>query len=214
MMVNVEQLKKQMTDLEQRILQGKVKYELLMEEKNKREQELQNIQKQIDIFDKVRIFLLELGAYQREQVKQKIQSMVTQALQFVLEEDIYFEIVQEEKRCKIWTEFYIRTVKDGIETRTVIEEARGDGILDIVTLALNLMFLILSQGNNTFIILDEPCKQLSLNYINRVGIFLQEISKTYDVQIIMITHNQELAQYGDKIYKISINNGYSQVESL
>lgn len=213
-MVNVEQLKKQIADLEQKILQGKVKYELLVQEKDKKEQELQNIQKRITILDKVRIFLLELGAYQREQVKQKIQNMVTQALQFVLEEEIYFEIEQEEKRGKIWTEFYIRTVKDGVETRTVIEESRGDGILDIVTLALNLMFLILAQGHNTFIVLDEPCKQLSSNYINRVGIFLQEISKTYNVQIIMITHNQELAQYGEKIYKVEIKDGYSQVESV
>lgn len=201
-------------DLEQKILTNKLKYEMLLEEKNKIEAELKQLEKEREIIDKARIFLLELGEIQRKETKEKIENMVTEALQFILQEEIFFEIEQEEKRGKISTEFYIRTIKDGVETKTLIEDVRGDGIFDVVTLVLNIAILILLKKENTFIVLDEPCKQLSRGYIQRVGEFLKDISQTYNIQIIMITHIQELTEFADKKFNVEIVDGESRVSEI
>lgn len=205
---------KDIIDLEQKILTNKLKYEMLLEEKSKIENELKQLEKERETIDKARLFLLELGELQRKETKEKIESIATEALQYILQEEIYFEIEQEEKREKISTEFYIRTIKDGIEARTLIEDVRGDGIFDVVTLVLNIAILILLKKENTFIVLDEPCKQLSRGYIQRVGEFLKDISQTYNIQIIMITHIQELTEFADKKFKVEIVNGVSQVNEL
>jgi DNA repair exonuclease SbcCD ATPase subunit len=61
------------------------------------------------------------------------------------------------------------------------------------------------------IILDEPFKHLSDTYQDQASAMIKELSRKLNLQFIIITHKEALTNYADKIFKVSIKNGKSQV---
>jgi ABC-type sugar transport system ATPase subunit len=62
------------------------------------------------------------------------------------------------------------------------------------------------------IILDEPLKYLSENYQEKGSAMIKEISQRLGIQFIIVTHEQTLASYADKVFEVSIKKGVSQVK--
>lgn len=184
----------------------------LIIEKNKK---IETVEKQIDILQKTQAVFLSLGEKQRESVKKEFEEIVTHALQYIMQEDISFEIEAKELRGISNVEFYIKTIRDGIVTRTTISESRGDGIADIVTLALDIaIFINQNPKNNGPLILDEPCRQVSEKYKEGVGLFLKEIADVMDIQIFMITHISKYVDCADNKYEVHLQGTSSIVTEL
>jgi len=61
------------------------------------------------------------------------------------------------------------------------------------------------------IILDEPAKHVSDEYSRQVAEFLKQLSTAFGRQIIMVTHNQHLANTGDTSYIVEMRSGKSYV---
>ncbi len=61
------------------------------------------------------------------------------------------------------------------------------------------------------IILDEPGKHVSEEYAIRLATFLQHASQHFKRQIVMVTHQQHLAEVADKAFQVEIRGGSSQV---
>jgi len=57
------------------------------------------------------------------------------------------------------------------------------------------------------ILLDEPGKHVSEDYIVKFGEFVDFIGKTFDRQIIMVTHQPHLAQTADKTFISQLVSG-------
>lgn len=187
-------------------------YQKLLKEKD---EQIQAAEKEIDVLQKTQSVFLTLGEKQREAVKNEFEEIVTNALQYIMQEEIYFEIEIKELRGVPNIEFYIRTVRDGITTKTTISESRGDGIADIVTLALNIaVFINQNPKNEGPLILDEPCRQVSEKYKAGVGLFLREIAEVMDIQIFMITHIEKYVDCADNKFKVFLSGTSSVVNSL
>lgn len=198
-----------------KFLQEKGKYDNLISMKQERLEEIENLKKKSEILDKSRIFLMKSAEYQREAIKSEFENMVTNALQYILEEDISFEIDIKEIRGRAEAEFFIKSIRDGIVTRTGIETARGDGIADIVGLALNIAQIECTNPKNKGpLVLDEPAKQVSAEHIENVGNFLKEISEAFDRQIIMITHIDKLGDMADAKFLVKLEGTESKVERI
>ena len=175
--------------------------------------DLKENERMLEVLDKTRILLLQTGDYQRKKVIDDLESIVTHALQFIMQQEIYFIIKPNVVRGRTECSFFVRTVRNGVSNTNPVIDSRGDGISDIVSLALDVANYKLSKSMGP-LVLDEPtkqlsgdyseghAKQLSVNYSLRVGEFLKEISHTLDIQIILITHNEELKSIGD--YKITM----------
>ena len=56
---------------------------LLLEQLEKKEQELNQYEETIDIYEKARVLLQQSAEYAREQAKQQMENLVTNALQYV-----------------------------------------------------------------------------------------------------------------------------------
>ena len=96
-----------------------------------------------------------------------------------------------------------------------IVDARGGGVVDIVSLALRISFIMLYENNlANIIVLDEPCKHVSEDYIHNVANFINEISEEYNKQIIMISHNAHLSAIGDINYRITNRNNTSEIDVI
>jgi DNA repair exonuclease SbcCD ATPase subunit len=169
----------------------------------------------IDILEQVRLLLQRTSEYAREQIKQQIEMLVTHCLQFVFGPNLEFEIELNEIRGKTSAEFYVISTYDNVKIKTKPQDARGGGIVDVISLALRIAVI---QSTDIYkdgpLILDEPAKHVSNEFINNVAQFLKQISDVFHRQIIMVTHNQYLSEIADLAYKVELKNGTSEVTEL
>ncbi|MCR4430584.1 MAG: ATPase [Tepidanaerobacteraceae bacterium] len=177
-----------------------------------KEEELGKIEKKIDILEQVRILLQRASEYAREQIKQQIEMLVTHCLQFVFGPALEFKIELNEIRGKADAEFYVISTFGDVQVKTKPQDARGGGIVDVIALALRIAVI---QSTNFYsdgpLILDEPAKHVSSEYIGNVAQFLKQISEVFHRQIIMITHNQYLSEIADIAYRVELKEGTSVV---
>jgi len=61
------------------------------------------------------------------------------------------------------------------------------------------------------IILDEPAKHVSDDYITQVAEFLKQVTYMFNRQVIMVTHNRHLSEMADKWYRVELVDGISIV---
>ncbi|NLM07259.1 MAG: ATPase, partial [Tissierellia bacterium] len=103
----------------------------------------------------------------------------------------------------------------GYKVKTDPATSRGGGVVDIVGLALRIAFIQTSQPvSEGLLILDEPAKHVSVEYINRVSDFIKKTSDTFNRQIIMITHSQNLSTIGDKSFKVDLVDANSEISII
>jgi DNA repair exonuclease SbcCD ATPase subunit len=206
----ISELKKRLEDTKKYYFSQMGKYEQLKENRNTLEKSLHKIVSNIDILEKVKILLQKTSDFAREKAKEKIEGIVTNCLQYIFDSDIKFSIEMNELRGKTEAEFYVVSKYDDEILKTKPQDARGGGVVDIISLALRIAMLECSnievQGP---IILDEPAKHVSDEYIVQVGEFLKEASKTLNRQVIMVTHNTHLSEIADKAFKVDMDNNRS-----
>ena len=142
--------------------------------------------------------LSELEAYSQEVAKniqneahKEISSIVSKCLWDIFGEEAYgFSIQFEKKRGKTEAKFILS--RNGEEIGEPMDSS-GGGILDIASFALRVASVIFAQRNlRRILVLDEPFKFVSKKYRGRIGQLLEEMSKRFGVQIIMVTHIDEL----------------------
>lgn len=190
----------------------KGKREQLFEQRSVLENSLQKVLNNIDILDKVKVLLQRVSEYAREQSRIQIEALVTNCLQYIFDSSLEFKIEITEVRGRPEAEFYVISKYGGTEIRTKPQDARGGGVIDIISLAIRIAMLECSNLDNKGpIILDEPAKHVSDDYINQVAEFLKQVTKMFNRQVIMVTHNRHLSEMADKWYRIEMSDGVSVV---
>lgn len=183
----------------------KIKEQLLEFENNVKE-----IENKIELLSKVGVLLQKTSEYARSQAKIQVESLVTKCLQYIFETNIEFLIEIEELRGKSNAEFYVINQVEDIIIKTKPELSRGGGVVDIVSLALRIAFLQTHKPKiQGPLILDEPSKHVSDEYIFNVAEFLKQTSELFERQIIMVTHNNHLAAIGSNSYKVDLKGSIS-----
>jgi DNA repair exonuclease SbcCD ATPase subunit len=188
---------------------------LLIEQKALR-QRLAKIGVEAERLEKVRLLLIEASKHAREQGRRQVEFLVTQALQFVFGEDMEFKVVIEDKRDRPEAEFYVCSTYGGnIRVETTPEDARGGGVVDVLSLALRLAMLYAFRPPvGGPVILDEPGKHISEEFSPHVASFLKSFSQSLDRQIIMVSHNQHLAESADTAYLVEMHQGISSMRRI
>ena len=190
----------------------KGKREQLFEQRSVLENSLQKVLNNIDILDKVKVLLQRVSEYAREQSRIQIEALVTNCLQYIFDSSLEFKIEINEVRGRPEAEFYVISKYGGTEIRTKPQDARGGGVIDIISLAIRIAMLECSNLDNKGpIILDETAKHVSDEYINQVTEFLKQVTKMFIRQVIMVTHNRHLSEMADKWYRIEMSDGVSVV---
>jgi DNA repair exonuclease SbcCD ATPase subunit len=136
---------------------------------------------------KAKAIIIQVGEQTQHEVKKYIEETVTLALQSVYGNDYEFVIeFSYDKREQFEVSFYIRYLKILLEPR---KDTCGGGIIDVCSFALRLICLTLEKKNiASVLILDEPFKNVSSNYLPAVGQMVVDICELLNLQIIMVTH--------------------------
>ncbi|NLW39401.1 MAG: ATPase [Tissierellia bacterium] len=215
-MINTyEDLDKYISYMESFIAKEMGKKEKILEQLEEKKIAIEEINAQIDLIEKASILLQKTSEFARNQAKIQVESLVTNCLQYIFENNLEFEIEIEELYGKPNAEFYVTTKYDDTLIKTKPELSRGGGVVDIISLALRIAFLQIHKPRiEGPLILDEPAKHVSEEYIFNVADFLKQTSELFNRQIIMVTHNNHLASIGTSAYRVGMKGTESVVEKL
>ena len=124
----------------------------------------------------------------------RIGTIVTKALTQVLGEGYKLNLDFDIKYNKLAADMYLE--KDG--KRYDLKRDNGDGVVDIVALALRVAILCLDRRKlRRLLILDEPCGAVSVNYQSVLGKMIKQLSDMLDLQIIMVASHGSNMQIPD-----------------
>ncbi|WP_036728756.1 AAA family ATPase [Peptoniphilus mikwangii] len=205
-------LESKINRIEKNLNIDKGKLEILNNNLSDINSEIKSLIEYDDILSKVIILFQKTSSYGRNQARKQIEELVTKCLQFVFETDIEFIIEITENGKIPQAEFYVLSNYDEYKVKTKPELSRGGGVVDIISIALRIAFIQLYKPEiKGPIILDEPGKHVSNDYIFNLGEFLRQASSMFRRQIIMVTHNSHLSQICDISYTVEIKNGKSVI---
>ena len=199
-------------DTRDKVVTQIAKRDLLQKQKEAAENRKTEAEKQLGIFDLVQILLQKTSDYARQQAKGRIEEIVSQALNVVFGGTHKFIIELGLKANQPTAEYFLN---DGM-TLTKLEKPdydRGGGKVDIISLALRLAIGELEDLDGP-LFLDEVGKHVSKEYAQNVAFFLKEYSQQFNRQIILITHNSELAEIGEVSLEVTRQNGESEVKAV
>lgn len=197
--------------------QGKGQLALLQRQREEKAETLRQVNSNVDLWRKVQVLLTKTSDYARRQLVERIEQTVTAALRTVLADDaLRFEVELREVGGRPSAEWRVVSQYGEVQVANNPEDARGGGIVDIVSLALRLALLELSRPRPEGpVILDEVGKHVSADYRESLAFFLKTYAEKTGRQIILVTHAEELAACGDTTYKVIKNaDGVSEVTRL
>lgn len=174
---------------------------------HKREnRDLENRAKKIE---EAQVIIKEVAQITQKKFEYRISEIVTLALKAVFEENAYdFRVKIIPKRGK--TEAHLLFVRDENEIDPI--DASGGGAVDVASFALRVsLWALQNPRTRNVLILDEPFKNLSANYMPKAAEMLKLISSKLNIQIIMVTHNEKLIETSDKIFRVELHNKISKV---
>lgn len=214
-------MEKELLELKKLISEGKEFVALKLAEKKHLESiemdlssQVLKISDEIDIYNKVRVLLNQSADHGRKQAQTQIEMLVTRSLQYIFDDTHYFKIEFHERSNRVEAEFYVCSLFNGVEIKTKPEDSRGGGIVDVVALALRIALLETYRPKlNGPLILDEPGKHVSEEYIFKLSMFLKSITENFNRQVIMVTHNSHLMESADKGIRVELKDGISWINS-
>lgn len=195
---------------EKSIFRAQGEYKILKEELADVEKILVAVDIELDTLQKTMAFLQSVSVAARELARVQIEVIVTSALQYVFGNNYALKIVINTTKTGPEAEFLISTNRNGVITDTTPTLSNGGGIVDIVSLAIKFAVIELLNLDG-FLVLDEPMKQVSREYIDAAGRLLEYIGQTSSRQIVYVTHNTTLANMATKVFAVSVVDGHSRI---
>jgi DNA repair exonuclease SbcCD ATPase subunit len=164
----------------------------------------------LGIYDKVQLLLQKTSDFARQQAKTRIEEIVTSALSVVFGRDYRFRLELEVRANRPEVDYWLES--EGVITQLKPPDYdRGGGVADVISLALRLAIGELSNVKGP-IWLDDCGKHISAEFAPNVAFFLKEYSQKFNRQMILITHNDALAEIGDISLAVSQSGGKSVVK--
>ena len=193
--------------------QAQGRLELLKEDLAAAEKDLQSAQDDIAIWNQVQALFGKASEFARQQLKLRIEETVTAALQAVFErEDIRFEVHMRQLGGQPAAEWAVVSQYGDVSVSGDPQDSRGGGVSDIVSLALRLALLELARPKPLGpVLLDEVGKHVSAGYAPNVAAFLKQYAQRTGRQVLLITHQQALAEVADVSYRVDQQDGISEV---
>jgi len=179
---------------------------------DEKQDQLEDRKNQSQNFIKARWVLSKVAEQTQLRFKEKVESLVTMAIQSVFDRNFKFVLVFEQKRNK----FECRPVVMENSIEYTPKDDMGGGIVDVISFALRVVLWNLQKPKSrNILILDEPMKYVGKgDLLDRAGNMLREISHRLGIQLILVTHEPQLSEIADIAYLVSHRNGKSEAELI
>lgn len=171
--------------------------------------DLKDHQKDLRRHEEAREVIREVGLKTQQQLQYHIGDITSLALSAVYTDPytLVAEFVQRRNRteCDL---YFTRN-----EERMDPLDASGGGVVDVASFALRVASWSMQRPrSDNVLILDEPFKNLSADLLPRAGEMLRQISEKLGLQIIMVTHAEQLTEDADRVFTVTQRKGISKVK--
>lgn len=166
-------------------------YKLARSQYKTEKENLERAKASLAAAEQARDIIQEVAQKLQQAVHNQIAGIVSLGLKTVFSEPYNFKINFEKKRGR--TEARLIFERDGLELDPI--SAAGGGVIDVAAFTLRVACLSLSKpALRPTLILDEPFKNVSKTkgYLDQIPLLLEKLAEEMGLQIIMVTHIEEL----------------------
>lgn len=147
-------------------------------------------------------FIQKSANHERSLIKDKVESVITDALKEIYGNEYSIMFDYSMKRNKTSVDIYLtKHTKLGDIVRK--QGGFGGGVSDVISLPLKLLVLLALQTNDKILIADQPGKHMDQR-VDKFGYFLKNVCDKLGVQMIILTHHACLSQFGNSVYHVSM----------
>jgi DNA repair exonuclease SbcCD ATPase subunit len=211
-MENLEQLRSRLGRARVALGERKGQQKRLQQDRDACTTQLAEYRERSTVFEQVAVLLQQTSEHARKQAREQIEMLVTNTLRAVFGGDYSFRIELTEKAGRPEAEFYVISQFGGEKLETRPQDSRGGGVVDVVSLGLRMAMLETYRPRlEGALILDEPAKHVSDDFLQPTAQFLKTISDFFGRQVIMVTHIAHLAETAEVAYSVVLRDGQSVV---
>lgn len=205
------QIQNRLDDFKLKLIKEDTRKEEYISQLDEKTKECEKLERDNKVLTGALYLLEQCNITARDFVKVEVEQLVTQGLRSIFENPtIQFNIDFVMKRNQIEAEFTLSREEAGARIQGDILSTYGGGIVDVISISLRIIIMQLMKVKGP-LVLDEPGKMISAQFISAFGKFLTEVSNTFDRQIIMITHNSKLAEFANNTIEVYQTNGVSHI---
>lgn len=141
----------------------------------------------------------ELGGQSENDLLNKMKDFVTYGIGVVFGSQYSFvpSISYEGKDLRV--DFDIETG----DLRTKVIGAKGGGLAEVVSILLQVFFLLVDTKAARFLVLDAALIHLSERYWKSMSQLLSEVCNKTDIQILLMAHSGDYGEYADVLYEFT-----------
>lgn len=189
--IDLQNIERNLTSFKSELDQKNGQLSLLTEQISNQKIKLEELNNKKILYTKSAELVNLVQLVTKQKMKESFERLVTYALRFIYSENYNFELEFGRRGNLSEINFNVKT-PDFTESFDPLDTS-GGGVLDILSLALRICLIELSHPKiEGFILLDEPFKHLSKEYLEKAEKFLEAINKKIGRQIILVTHKSEL----------------------
>lgn len=181
------------------------------------EQELAEARLTLGVAETAGEILKVASEVRREEVRKKVESLVTMAIRSVFgREDYRFEFDIKEKRGQIVARPMLISKFRDEELTASVQDGHGGGLVDVCAFVLQVIVICLVKPSIRRVYVgDESFKHVSGEYLHNVSALLSKLHSMLELQIILVTHKAELAEQADKVFGVSLDeNGVTHIKTV
>ena len=155
--------------------------------------------------------ITEASRLTQRKVKGYIEALVTKAVAPIFDRPFRFVLEYDVKGRKTVAQPLVVEGEGG--EPQIPKEEMGVSILDILSFAMRVVLKRLERPRTReLMILDEPMRDVGKGrFLERAADMLREMSQRLGLQLIIITHEAELARIGDAVFTVTHNGVESRV---
>ena len=165
----------------------------------------------LEDLEEVRVIFQKSAQITQKQISFHIENIVSHALAAVFDSPYEFKVDFVTRRNV--TECDLLFIDEqGAELKPL--ESCGYGAADIASLALRVAYWKLSDDIRNTLILDEPTRNLSLDKQPLASRMIRELSKTLNIQFLIVTHSQALAAEAERKFEVTKKQTISKIKEI
>lgn len=146
-------------------------------------------------------FLENVANSRRGSMKQKIESVVSEALRLIYGKNYGVELVYDVKNNRSSLDIkLVRETKSGKVSRSM--GGFGGGVADAISVPLRLLVVLGSNQTDWVTVLDEPYKHIDVERVELAATFLKDICEKLNMQVLLLSHHECMRESADKVYEL------------
>jgi len=158
-------------------------------------------------------FVEEVAGARRGDIKERIEQIITEALQIVYGSSYSAVLIYSVKNNRSHLDIeLVKDTKAGKVQRRM--NGFGGGVSDTISIPLRLSVILGSGQTAKVCVFDECYKHLDPERIPFAANFIRQIAEQLGIQIIMLSHHEAMKEQAEVVYTIQDESGVSKISRV